>query len=141
MDGIGHGAGAVVSELSIIDVLQHRVHEINRDNGWFEEGRSFGDEMALLHSEVSEALEAFRDGMMVTMYRYESKVGSGTLYAMQKERDGVIGKPVGVPSEIADLFIRILDVCERYGIDLVDETRTKLRYNATRGHRHGGKAI
>lgn len=107
---------------TIIDELQARVTKINRDNGWFEEGRSFGDEMALLHSEVSEALECFRDGQMATVI-------------------DVGGKPIGMPSELADIFIRLLDVCERHGVDLLAETFQKLDYNASRGYRHGGKVL
>lgn len=41
--------------------LQAEVAEVNRANGWHETERTFGDEAALLHSEVSEMFEAYRD--------------------------------------------------------------------------------
>src|SRR3546814_6752737 len=54
--------------------------------------------------------------------------------------DGV-SKPEGVGSEMADIFIRLMDEVERSGIDLEWEVTRKLAYNRTRGHRHGGKRV
>jgi NTP pyrophosphatase (non-canonical NTP hydrolase) len=48
-------------------------------------------------------------------------------------------KPEGVPSELADVVIRALDAADAWGIDLGAVIEEKLAYNATRGHRHGGK--
>lgn len=84
--------------------------------------RTFGDDIALLHSEVSEMLEAGREGAMVTTLNEK-------------------GKPEGMPSEAADVLVRLLDTCKRYDIDLFAEWRQKLTYNWSRGHRHGGKVL
>lgn len=54
--------------------------------------------------------------------------------------DGV-SKPEGVGSEMADIFIRLMDEVERTEIDLEWEVTRKLAYNRTRGHRHGGKRV
>lgn len=48
-------------------------------------------------------------------------------------------KPVGFPSEMADLIIRALDACAQWGIDIEEAVRIKREYNATRGHMNGGK--
>lgn len=101
---------------------QNYVHEVNVNNGWFDTGRTFGDDISLLHSEVSEMLEEFRNGVFVT------------------EHDPN-GKPIGVPSEAADVLIRLLDTCHRYGIDLAGEFIIKMNFNATRGYRHGNKKL
>lgn len=53
-------------------------------------------------------------------------------------REGFL-KPEGVPSELADIVIRVMDAAVEYGIDLNDEVELKLAYNRTRPHRHGGK--
>ena len=49
------------------------------------------------------------------------------------------GKPEGLPSELADLIIRICDTAETFGIDLERAVEEKMTYNVTRPYRHGGK--
>lgn len=110
--------------------LQREVAEVNIANGWHDGKRSFGDDIALLHSEVSEAFEAFRD--------------HGLDDATQRPRGmsaDVLPKPEGVGSELADVLIRLLDTCERTSTDLTFEYERKMAYNRTRGYRHGGKRI
>jgi NTP pyrophosphatase (non-canonical NTP hydrolase) len=48
-------------------------------------------------------------------------------------------KPEGLPIELADAVIRILDYCEYAGIDLGVAIRQKMAYNELRPYRHGGK--
>lgn len=150
-----------------LNVLQSWTNEINTANGWFSEHRTFGDEIALLHSEASEMLEAYRDSLVNVRFEFGIYDGDGVYRKVQLGPDdfrirkhpdrelyvwtdgaefepGVeypVGKPVGLPSEAADVLIRLLDTCQRHGIDLQAETVQKLEYNATRGHRHGGKVL
>ena len=120
-----------------LSVARAQVAVINKEKGWYDSARTFGEDVALLHSEVSEALEEFR----------AHKLGRGIRTASGDEvwSDGrypaIEGKPLGVGSEMADILVRLLDTCERYDIDLGAEFRRKLAYNATRPHRHGGKAL
>ena len=124
-----------------LQVLQKDIHQTAIDHGWYEGSSS--DPLAdpnripallmLIVSEASEALEAFREAKKDTDIReiqYESS-GSGT--GSQK--------PVGFPSEIADIVIRCLDLSEHYGIDLASIILEKHQYNITRSYKHGGKRI
>lgn len=49
-------------------------------------------------------------------------------------------KPVGLPSELADIIIRVLDFAAQQRIDIDLAVVEKMEYNASREHRHGGKA-
>lgn len=109
------------AERGYLDRLAKRVEKINREHGWYDD-RSFGDEIALIHSELSEALEAYRRNEPATWYRDD-------------------GKPEGVASELADVLIRLVDTAKRRGVDLYTAVEQKVAYNATRPYRHGGKLL
>lgn len=49
------------------------------------------------------------------------------------------GKPTGLGSELADIIIRVCDTAGALGLDMEAELRSKLDYNRTRSHKHGGK--
>lgn len=90
---------------------------------------SFGDSMALLHSEVSEAFEAYRNW------------GTADATDYTPRENTPLSKPEGVGSEFADILIRLLSSCDQYGIDLEWEYERKVAFNRTRSHRHGGKRL
>ena len=113
----------------IVEFAEHYVMRVNKANGWFDESRSMGDEVALIHSEVSEMLEAYR------VWGYDDATPESD------SLDSPLMKPEGVGSEVADVFIRLLDFCYRHNVDLSKEFFRKMAYNETRGYRHGGKKI
>lgn len=100
-----------------------------KSKGWWDgyEGREMTpDEIAsklcLIHSEVSEALEDVREGRMEPRVTHD-------------------GKPVGFPSELADIVIRVFDLCGFLEIDIADAIELKMAHNEKRAFKHGGKKI
>jgi len=115
---------------------------------------TIGEDTALMHSELSEALEDHRAGKGPTDVWYEEKnsqsaapyegsvtiVTTVTRYDRQRH-DGPLRKPCGIPSEMADVIIRALHFCGKHGIDIDAAVREKMAYNDSRPFKHGGKAI
>jgi len=54
---------------------------------------------------------------------------------------GENAKPSGFGIELADVFLRLVDLAETTGVDLEDMVRLKYAYNVTRPLRHGGKKL
>jgi hypothetical protein len=103
-------------------------------SGWEDKDRDFAVDIALFHSEISEALEEYQKNPDVTK----------TYRSYQGGRDGSLegpGKPEGVAAELADAIIRILHSAAQRNIPVVDEIFAKLTYNETRSYRHGGKTV
>lgn len=117
--------------------MQAEVTANCKDKGWYDEPRTFAEGIALMHSEVSEALEAWR------MWKAEDATPHEYPWGSQPDPDygPYMPKPEGIGSELADVLIRVLDECERQGIDLEFEYERKMTYNRTRPYKHGGKTL
>jgi len=115
---------------SVLSMMQGEVVDCNKANGWYDKDRTFGEGVALIHSEVSEMLEAYR------RWGIEDVTGRFSL-----GDENIMPKPEGIGSEAADVLIRLLDECARQNIDLGFEYRRKMEYNQSRGYRHGNKIL
>lgn len=100
-----------------IRTAQFLSHKTAVDAGWYTNPqtgepitRNFGEVVALMHSELSEALEADRKGLMDDKLPHRS----------------------GVEVEFADCIIRILDTAAAMGLDVAGALIEKNRYNRTR---------
>jgi NTP pyrophosphatase (non-canonical NTP hydrolase) len=117
--------------------LGQEINEWAIGNGFYEPDkvRDFDGHIALVHSEVSEALEEWRDGRGFTeIYFHENRPEytpeTSVLYGW---------KPEGIPIELADIIIRVLDLCAYHKIDIERAVRLKVDYNKMRSYRNGGK--
>jgi NTP pyrophosphatase (non-canonical NTP hydrolase) len=127
-----------------LNKLVIEAHKNATNKGWHEEKRTFGELIALCHSELSEALEEHRNGKGYTEIYYNCKneeikhLGQGGCGIC---KNCILNKPEGIPVEIADVIIRLFDMCGLYGIDLDNAVKIEMTYNESRPHRHGGKVI
>lgn len=106
----------------MINDLVKRAYENSKKHGFWNEEKNFGEVIALMHSELSEAFEKHRNGKKIKEIYYE-----------QGE------KPCGIPSELADVVIRVFDFCGGNDIDLEKIILEKMQYNETRPYKHGKK--
>jgi len=129
-----------------LKVFIHDVHNNAVAHGWYDEKRTFGDIIALIHSELSEAFEfereknndKYMDGRIDYQYHY-----SGGGYIATAMNELTTTKPDGVLVELADVVIRVFDYVG--SIDRVDDfvkaLNEKHEYNKSRPYKHGGKAL
>lgn len=105
--------------------LAKRIHSDAKSMGWYDKGKTKTDVESLMMvvTELAEAVEELRNGHE-PVYTYAESP-----------------KPEGWGVEIADAIIRLIDLAEYKGLDLESIIDQKLKYNLTRGYRHGGKLV
>ncbi len=106
----------------MLNELAQEIHENAKAHGWWDGQRTFESAFLMAHSELSEAVEEYRNQR-------------GMFYL------GEDGKPEGVAVEALDCVIRILDYLAHEKVDIDKIIRAKMEYNKTRPYRHGGKVI
>lgn len=102
-----------------INELVEKAHETAVKHGFWDRPPEIGTSIALIHSELSEALEEVRAAKPRLYYNGN--------------------KPEGVSIELADAVIRVADLCGYLGIDLNEAVEIKMEYNKSRPYKHGKK--
>lgn len=98
-----------------IETMKREIHENAVAHGWWESDRSFGEICALIHSELSEALEEYRSGNP-NIYVITPQ---GITPITPEDWNGE--KPEGIAVELDDAVIRILDYMGKEGIEYCTE--------------------
>lgn len=101
----------------VINQLAEVVHDTAKKKGWWDDNRSDAECIALMHSELSEALETLR---------------TDPLAACDKKI------PIlAIEEELADVIIRVLDFAHRHKLNLGNAIIKKYEYNKKRPKKHG----
>ena len=103
----------------IINTLAFEAHKNAVEHGWWEEERSVGEIIALMHSELSETLEYARKN--------------------PNAPSDHIPEFTGIEEELADVIIRIFDYAGKKDLRLGEAIFEKMKYNKTRPYKHGNK--
>ena len=93
------------------------IHDWAKRKGFWDEERNDGEIIALIHSELSEALETLRD---------KEKADSSVLFGIR-----------GVEEELANCLIRIMDYGKGRGWEIAEALELKMAFNEQRPYKHG----
>ena len=126
--------------------LIKKAHGTAKEKGFWDTERNVSEMLMLIVSEVAEAQEALRknhysDPSIVEdlsrdleLDRTDEEFSLKTL--AWKEKFQLIVKS-SFEDEIADVAIRLFDLCGGMGIDLEKHIELKMKYNSLRGYKHG----
>ncbi len=118
--------------------LAKQIHKNNKEKGFHKRHIEVGTLIALMHSELSEALEAHRKNRSADLTQFDferqgTPFHEKSITAMAFE-DNIKDT---IEDEMADTIIRILDFCGLHDIDIQRHLTLKLAYNESRAEKHG----
>ncbi len=127
--------------MTINDTAQ-KVHLNAKAHGFFDEPKNLGEMLCLIHSEVSEALEADRKDHYATHMvniddSFIEHMNTADILFYRQEFETCVKHTF--EDELADIVIRVMDLAAFKGVDLEYHIKMKMLYNESNPHKHGKK--
>ncbi len=113
---------------AVLNDLAAEAHQNSVNKGFYDKPVSIDTSCSNLHGEISELWEAYRDGKLDKP-------------CDKSEKMAAMGLPVitCAAEELADTVIRAFDTADYHKIDIGQAILAKMRFNAKREFKHGGK--
>lgn len=150
--------------LELLEKLRDLCHQNSKDKGFWDEGETtvsglivdgcmgqqqasikykskpwnFGEKVALIHSELSEMFEAWRKGIGDHPTDKIIRIMDPNSSSPHTDENGM-RHMTNIEEEVADVFIRLMDLCGKLDIDVGRVVLAKMEYNQNRPHMHGGR--
>lgn len=132
---VGTTIPTTTKKMATIDQLIQEAHSTAKEKGFHDNPLEFGTLLMLVTSELGEALEADRKNK-----RFDPNTCDLEILAEREDEHFIeTFKTIKdtVEGELADVFIRLFDLCGLMNIDIESMIKAKMRYNKTRPIRHG----
>jgi len=143
-----------------LNELRDEIHENAKNKGFYDVVKDgfdtrikvlshafFAQQIALIHSELSEAIEVDRLNKKSDMTSFGNLYNGSTpvmLRKLDREQDDKYYKHLfeeyiknSIEDELADVIIRVLDLCGYLNINVEKHVEMKMRYNELRECKHG----
>lgn len=131
-----------------MEQLIERAHLMAKEKGFWESERNKSELLMLIVSELAEAMEALRKDHFANKEAVAELYHDMEIHKYDEEFNIVAGPwkdnfetfiKSSFEDEIADVAIRLFDLCGGLGVDLAKHVELKMMYNSMRGYKHGKK--